>query len=57
MTQEERVSGGRHTGKSRINRQGSMTLHPMMKTELGNRFSDCADWRGLQRANQKGRVA
>jgi hypothetical protein len=23
----------------------------------GNRFSDCADWRGLQRANQKGRVA
>jgi hypothetical protein len=26
-------------------------------TSRGNRFSDCADWRGLQCANQKGRVA
>jgi len=26
-------------------------------TFRGNRFSDCADWRGLQCANQKGRVA
>jgi hypothetical protein len=34
MTQEERVSGGRHAGKNRINRQGSVMLHPMMKTEL-----------------------
>jgi len=25
-------------------------------TFRGNRFSDCADWRGLQCANQKGRV-